>query len=473
MWVNSTISNTQGYIATNIPAYDWNVSVNLAGTGWSIGTGGRGLVPLINVGDKLLLIQGTFGGHVGDSGATITTDLANITCISLKPGQIGTTLWTKSYQQAPDNNTRYLSAWDPDNGVFVFTDKESFANYGYSLSNGESLWGPSYPPDTPSVDWNFMIWYTPFCKDGGLYADAFSGLLYCWDDKTGELLWTYGNGGPGNSTSSGLITPYGYYPEFVESIADGKIYLVGNEHSPNSPMYKGSLLRCLNATTGQELWTIFGWGNMMSGTCGPVADGTLTVYNPYSGQIFAYAKGPSSMTVDIANDIVQYGSSIMIKGTITDISAGTQQNEQAARFPQGVPCVSDASQSAWMEYVYMQKPRPTDTTGVLITISVMDSNGNYREIGTTTSTDGFFSLNWKPDITGAYTVYASFAGTDSYWPSHGITSFAVDPAAPTASPYPEVSMPPFEMYIAAAAAAIIVAVAVVGVVVVLALRKRA
>ncbi len=41
---------------------------------------------------------------------------------------------------------------------------------------------------------------------------------------------------------------------------------------------------------------------------------------------------------------------------MVDISAGTKQAEQAARFPNGVPVVADESMSAWMEYVYMQKP---------------------------------------------------------------------------------------------------------------------
>ena len=82
-----------------------------------------------------------------------------------------------------------------------------------------------------------------------------------------------------------------------------------------------------------------------------------------------------------------------------------------------------------MEYVYMQKPRPTNTTGVPVTISVVDSNGNFREIGTTTTTDGFFTLNWKPDITGSYTVYASFAGSESYYPSHAVTSFSRRPSS--------------------------------------------
>ena len=453
--------------------YDWNVSVTLQGTGWSIGTAGRGLVPLISIGNMVLMIQGTFGGHLSDSGATITTDPANITAISINPATLGQVLWTHSYPQAPGNNTRFLSAWDPANGVFVFSDKESFANWGFSLANGNFLWGPSYPPSTGSVDWNYMIWYTPFCEYGNLYSCAFSGLLYCYNDTTGLLEWTYGNGGAGNSTAAPLITPYGYYPEFVEAVAAGKIYLVGDEHSPNTPMYKGSQLRCVNATNGAELWTIFGWGNMMSGTCAPIADGFLTVYNPYDGQIYTYGQGPSQLTVTAPQASIELGRSLIISGTVTDISAGTKQNEQAMDFPNGVPCVSDASQSAWMEYVYMQKPLPTNAIGVPVTINVLDSNGNYRNIGTATSdASGTFSYQWTPDITGKYTVFATFAGSNSYYGSSSETSFAVDSAAPTASPYPVTTLPPMEMYIAAAAAAIIIAVAIGFAVTILVLRKR-
>ncbi len=453
-------------------AYDWNVSLSLPFGNWTIGTAGRGIVPLINLDDKILLTQGTFGGHVGDMGATVTTDPANITAVSLKPTTLGNVSWTKSYPQAEGNNTRNLSAWDPANRVFIFTDKESFANYGYNLDTGDKIWGPSYPPETDTLDWNFMIWYTPFCYNGKLYSDGFTGLLYCWDDKTGDLLWTYGNGGEGNSTSSGFVTPYGNYPEFVECVADGKIYLVGNEHSPNSPMYKDSLLRCINASNGAELWTIMGWGNMMSGSSGAVADGYLTVFNPYDGQIYSYGKGPSDLTVSVTNDVIASGNSVMIKGTVTDIAAGTQQNEQAARFPHGVPAVSDSNMGDWMEYVYMQKPRPTNVTGVPVSITVVDANGNARNIGIVTTNDGFFSLNWKPDIEGQYTVYATFAGSNSYYPSHAITAFNVDPAAPTPSPQAQIQLPPTEMYFAISTVAIIAAIAVVGAVIVILLRKR-
>ena len=65
-----------------------------------------------------------------------------------------------------------------------------------------------------------------------------------------------------------------------------------------------------------------------------------------------------------------------------DISAGTKQTEQAADFPNGVPCASDASMTAWMGYVYQQQPEPTNFTGVQVQLAVLDSNGNHYPIGT-------------------------------------------------------------------------------------------
>ena len=38
-----------------------------------------------------------------------------------------------------------------------------------------------------------------------------------------------------------------------------------------------------------------------------------------------------------------------------------------------------------MGYVYQQQPLPNNFTGVPVTIDVMDSNGNYRNIGTATT----------------------------------------------------------------------------------------
>ena len=156
-----------------------------------------------------------------------------------------------------------------------------------------------------------------------------------------------------------------------------------------------------------------------------------------------------------------------------DVSAGTKQSEQAANFPNGVPVASDDSMTSWMGYVYEQQPMPSSFTGVPVTINVLDSNGNYRTIGTaTTDASGTYSLTWTPDIPGSYTVFANFEGTNGYYPSSAESSFAVSAAAPTASPYPLTVLPPTEMYFTISTIAIIIAIAVVGIISVLILRKR-
>jgi outer membrane protein assembly factor BamB len=378
----------------------------------------------------LLATQGSFGTGPRTSGEGV-----NVTAISIKQGSIGQVLWTKYYPPAPNNVTRQIIAVDYIARTFVTEDKETLELDGWSLSDGSHLW----TDNSRVVEWDTVREDT-LSAYGKLYCAGFDGILYCFDDKTGDLLWTYGNGGAGNSTYTGLGTAYGHMPIFVDVIADGKVYIGTTEHSPNSPWYKGSEYRCINATDGTEIWTILGWGTgMYVGQYDIVADGYFIFLNCYDMKVYSVGKGPSAMTVEAPKAAVTLGSSLVISGTVTDISTGTKQSEQALRFPNGVPAVSDANMGEWMEYVYMQKPRPTDVTGVEVTLSVLDANNNYRDIGKTTSnSDGFFTFNWKPDIEGQYTVYASFAGSESYWPSHAVTSFAVDPTPTTQAPeYPQ------------------------------------
>ncbi len=106
--------------------------------------------------------------------------------------------------------------------------------------------------------------------------------------------------------------------------------------------------------------------------------GEYVNYNMYDNQIYAFGQGPSKTTVNAPDIGATTATPITITGSVTDISAGTTQAQQAADFPNGVPCVSDASQSQWMEYVYMQQPEPTNVTGVPVTLYVLDSNNNYR-----------------------------------------------------------------------------------------------
>jgi len=113
-------------------------------------------------------------------------------------------------------------------------------------------------------------------------------------------------------------------------------------------------------------------------------------------------------------------------------------------------------------------------TGVPVDISVLDSNGNYRSIGSTTSDgSGMFTFTWCPDISGDYTVVASFAGSESYYPSSVETSFTVVEPAPTAAPTEVPAQSAADLYFVPAIAGLFVLVIVVAIVLaLLMLRKR-
>ena len=85
-----------------------------------------------------------------------------------------------------------------------------------------------------------------------------------------------------------------------------------------------------------------------------------------------------------------------------------------------------------------------------------------------------YSLLWTPDIEGKYTVFATFGGSESYWPSQATTVFAVDPPAPTPTPLPITNESIADQYFVPAIAGLFVAIIVIGVVLaLLLLRKRA
>ena len=113
--------------------------------------------------------------------------------------------------------------------------------------------------------------------------------------------------------------------------------------------------------------------------------GFFVFLNCYDMQVYCIGKGPSATTVTASPKISVHGSKVLVEGTVVDISAGTRQDEQAARFPNGVPAVSDESMGAWMEYVYMQKPMPTNAKGVEVSLDTLDPNGNFVHIGTATT----------------------------------------------------------------------------------------
>jgi len=353
-------------------------------------------------------------------------------------GQIGSILWMQNYNPPAGNITLQLCNVDFQTRVFAFQYYETVQWVGYSLDTGNLLWGP-----TPSeVAFNYYDWsgYNPgVMAYGNLYSGGFGGVTYCYNDLTGKVVWTYGNGGAGNSTNAGFNTSYGDYPTFVQSIANGVVYLATDEHTIPDPLYKGATIEAVNATTGQQIWQLSGYPSewAYSGSDFVVADGYLTTMNGYDNNIYSIGRGSSATTVQAPLTAITAGTNVVIQGTIMDTSAGTLQTTVKADFPNGVPVASDASMKDWMAYVYQQQAAPTNFTGVPVSIDAVDPNGNNVHVGdATTNANGLFSYVWQPpNIPGKYSITATFVGTNGYWGSNAQTTMIIQ-NAPSATAAP-------------------------------------
>ncbi len=466
------------YNSTLRDSYSWNMTLpsNLPTTGTGIGWAINDDLMLGYANMRSSFGQPTWGGVSDQQSALYGT----VWAISLKDpanDKQASLLWQKDIQVPSGNVTLQLGTVDPINRMFFVSTKETMQWYGYSLDSGNQVWGPV--GDTRSFNYYptvgsggvAQIGYVAY---GNLYVGGYGGEVFAYDTRTGHVQWSYGGDGEGNSTNSGTETAWGMYPLFVGSICDGKVYVYSSEHSPNTPLYRDEKIRALNATTGQEIFAMKSWASVggFSDYGFPVADGQLSYLNVYDMQVYSLGKGPSSMTVTAPDIAATVGTPVVLRGTVMDISAGTTQSEQSARFPHGVPAVSDVSQAAWMEYVYMQKAKPTNATGVPVTLSVVDANGNYRTIGTTaTDTSGMYTLAWTPDIEGLYYIMASFDGSNSYWGSSAETSLYAINAPATPTPAPTAAPPMVDTYFLPAFAALLV-VMIIGFAAVIALRKR-
>jgi outer membrane protein assembly factor BamB len=338
--------------------------------------------------------------------------------------------------------------------------KDTNTAWGYSYDTGQYLWGPV---SLPGNAWAHIS-VAGSSAYGNVYIWDYGGNVYALNKDNGTLIWHR------QSRSSGYDTPLGLYSlwTYQQSIVDGKLFLAeGDLYNP--PLYPCKIL-VVNATTGELVWDMLFCGPRMNSAH---ADGMMVWWNSFDNQIYCFGKGQTKTTIEASPKTSVHGSSVLIEGFVTDESAGTKHSELVARFPNGVPAIADESMSPWMEYVYMQQAKPTNTTGVKVTLNVLDSNNNYRTIGTATSnSDGFFKYKWTPDIEGEYTLYASFEGSESYWPSQAVTAFAVDTAITQATEQPVKSESVTDQYFIPAVIAIIIVILVVGAMIMLMLRRR-
>ena len=402
-----------------------------------------------------------------------TTRNASINTQSISP--LFDRTWTPPSEWLEGSNilyytgaSNYVTDDTYGDGVIAVWSKELRIHYGFSLVDGSYLWAtePENYLDLYGSGAGEHTWYFAY---GKLYSVGLAGIMYAYDLSTGDTDWTYTLKDPYNEPVTGEN-----WWGWISHIAAGKVYIGTLEHSANSPMPRGGPYACVNATDGSEIFRINGLMRLTRWGGNPVmGDSIIAGFDTYDLQVYAMGRGPSKTTVSAPNLGVAPGQSVLISGKVTDVSPGTTDSRLALRFPNGVAAVSDDSQSGYMMYVYKQFECPANTTGVPVTVAVIDANGNYREIGTaTTDATGSYSLSWMPDISGKYTVLATFAGSKAYYGSYDQAAFVVDeaPAAtaePTAPP-----QSPADLYMLPGIIGIIITIIVVGVAIILLQRKR-
>ena len=186
--------------------------------------------------------------------------------------------------------------------------------------------------------------------------------------------------------------------------------------------------------------------------------------------MYVFGKGQKQHHNHSASNYATFQTQLLIQGTVTDQSPAQP----------GTPCVSAASMATEMQYLYMQYPIDgidhNDTiTGVPVTLTALDPNGNYITIGTVTS-DGYygtFSKTWTPTIPGDYKIIASFAGDDSYGSSSAATAISVGTPSATATAAPAQAATDYTMSIVSVGIGLAIVVIVsVAIATILILRKR-
>jgi hypothetical protein len=438
-------------------AYSWNVSIPAGLT-----AGSSFFVPILKVyPDRVMSID-------------FNQTRVRVWAVSIAPASRGTLLFDKSTPApaewlAGSNTLHYVGATnEAEDGVIAVWSKELRKHYGFSTETGDLLWETDSEHWLDAYGWGNVehTWYFAY---GKLYSVGVGGTVYAYDLKTGDTAWTYAMSDAYNEPVTG-----NNWWGWISIIADNKVYVGTLEHSAEMPLPRGGPFICLNASNGAEIWRVNGmYRQTRWGGNAVIGDSIIATMDTYDQRIYSIGKGPSAITVVASPEVSVHGSSVLVKGMVTDISAGTKDDAITARFPNGVPAAADEGMSAWMLYVYKQFPRAANATGVEVVVSVLDSNNNFYEVGRATSdASGFYSVAFTPEVPGKYTVYASFAGSKAYYGSQAEEAINVE-QAPAATPPPTPTPAPMtDTYVLGFGIAMLIAIVVIGLVIILLVRRQ-
>jgi len=316
------------------------------------------------------------------------------------------------------NDSWHEGADTVGDGLYFYQASVLRRTVAISLYTGEVVWW-SEPRTYP---YGAFTSYQMGTGQGKVYTVGYD-RVWAYNTNDGTTAWSFYAGDTGE-------TPYGTWSWWSGvAIADGKVYATNGEHSATNPQHKGNRMFCIDDSNGQEIWSIAGaWAGKS------IADSKLFAYNENTGRLIAFGRGPSQTTIATSSSMVSKGSSVLIMGSVLDQSPMLKDT----------PCVAEESMTAQMEYLVMDRPKPTDSVGVPVQIWVTGPDGSTSSVGSAlTDIYGNYAFEWTPPDNGIYRVSAYFAGDKSYFPSDAGTVFTVaeGPSA-SVSPSPTVSGSP-------------------------------
>ena len=307
----------------------------------------------------------------------------------------GETLWKRRMHGIQARNAHGVY----DGKLYYPTDLRKVI--AIDLVTGIEVW----QSEETEYPWGANFAYSHASAYGNIYKLTYGGI-YAFNATTGKINWHFSSG------DSGMETPYGTWPFYDNIIgADGVLFAATTEHSPTQPYYRGQHLFAVDALTGEEIWRI-------KTTLAPaaIAEGVLLASSYYDKNLYAFSKGETATTISVSSKTIGHSESILFEGSVLDMSPAQPST----------PAISDDDMSAWMEYLHMQQPKPTDATGVTVHLTAIDPNGNFQDIGYAKSnTMGNYAIDWTPPVPGVYTVTATFEGSESYYQSEAGTAFLV------------------------------------------------
>jgi hypothetical protein len=379
----------------------------------------------------------------------------------------GALLWNRTLDYQPNTNQE-LPLINVDD--FILIDPTAATFKCYSIKTGALLWEtPSFADSPWATTWT--IYYTETNDLNNMYFGFPDGSMRAYSLTDGHLLWTSKPFASTEYVNNAVPFVHG-----GTVLVDGKLYEYGGYSIGYEidPVPRFAMLVCINATTGDIIFTLNG-GVLPNAA----ANGYVIGSGIFDGNLYCLGKGTTSTTVSAPQTTIAAGTSAIISGTVLDKSPASSGADLMAKYPNGVPAISDADMSVWMDYLHMQNAtllnNPPNCNGVPVSLTAVDSNGNAINIGTTTSNNkGTYGFEWTPTTPGLYTIYANFAGSDSYYTSSAATyatvaSVASPTPAPTSGTQSAVSNSDMIMYFAATGIAIIVAIAVATVLII---RKK-